>query len=235
MKNHVINGILKQKVSDPEIINKMFQLTQRPLLLPRNHHFLRALRVPAIQQPEWRLLCINSNLMKLFSIITVLAAAITCFSCSKSGPVAFTIENQAHIQIKSTVLVNIPSEIATPDVTTNSSEELSGVGSRPGLIKNTALKELRLTITNPEAKTFSFLKSVHIFISTSDDDKVEIAYLDDISADANTIWLITTGARLDKYIKGSSYKLRTQVTTREVLTENVDLLAEMKFDVLAGF
>lgn len=173
--------------------------------------------------------------MKLFSVTLAMAAILTCFSCGKSGGLWFIVENEAPIQIKSTVLVDIPFEIATPEVTTNSSEEFENAGTRASLVRNVNLKELTLSITNPEGKTFSFLKSVHLFISTSDSDEVEIAYLDNIPADADTISLTTTDAQLDSYVKASSYKLRTQVTIRETLTENVDLLAEVKFKVTAGY
>jgi hypothetical protein len=78
------------------------------------------------------------------------------------------------------------------------------------------------------------LKSIHIFISTSDSDEVELAYLDNIPADVDTISLITTAINLDNYIKASSYKLRTQVQVREALTENVDILTDVKFWVTAN-
>jgi hypothetical protein len=41
--------------------------------------------------------------------------------------------------------------------------------------------ELKLTITDPTDKP-SVLKSIHIFISTDDNDEIELAYLDDINS-----------------------------------------------------
>jgi hypothetical protein len=43
------------------------------------------------------------------------------------------------------------------------------------------LKELTVTITDPANKTFSFLKSIRLYIST-DANEIELAYKDDINS-----------------------------------------------------
>jgi hypothetical protein len=50
------------------------------------------------------------------------------------------------------------------------------------------LKELTVTITDPANKTFSFLKSIRLYIST-DADEIELAYKDDINSTSNTLTL----------------------------------------------
>ena len=95
------------------------------------------------------------------------------------------------------------------------------------------LKELNLSITDPSDKTYSFLKSVHMYISTTADDEIELGYQDNISSTSNTISLICTTQKLDKYIKASSYKIRTKVTTKETLTQDITVKADMKFRVTA--
>jgi hypothetical protein len=72
-----------------------------------------------------------------------------------------------------------------------------------------------------------------MYISTNADDEIELAYQDDINASSNTINLTCTIQRLDKYIKASSYKIRTTVTTRETLTQETTVKADMKFRVTA--
>lgn len=145
----------------------------------------------------------------------------------------FTISNETSIQIKSTSPINLPSEIITPDVTTNSSAEFENNKTKASLVKDVKLKSLKLMITNPSDKTFTFLKSVHLYISTTDSDEIELAYQDNINASTNSIDLICTDARLDQYIKADKYKIRTKVTLKETLTKDVTVKAEMKFKVTA--
>lgn len=145
----------------------------------------------------------------------------------------FTISNTASIQIKSNLPINLPSEIVTPDVTTNSSAEFKNNNTKASLVKDVKLKSLKLTITDPDGKTFTFLKSIHLYISTTDSDEIELAYQDNINSTANTIDLISTDARLDQYIKADKYKIRTEVTLKETLTKDVTVKADMKFRVTA--
>ncbi|MEO6173970.1 MAG: hypothetical protein ABIP27_02360 [Flavobacterium circumlabens] len=145
----------------------------------------------------------------------------------------FTISNNASIQIKSTSPINLPSEIITPDVTTNSSAEFKNNNTQASLVKDVKLKSLKLTITDPEGETFTFLKSIHLYISTTDSDEIELAYQDNINSTSNTIDLISTDARLDQYIKADKYKIRTKVTLKETLTRDVTVKADMKFNVTA--
>jgi alanine dehydrogenase len=127
----------------------------------------------------------------------------------------------------------LPVEIPTPDITTNSDEEFSNNGTRSDLVKEVYLSNLVLSIKSPEDKTFSFLKSIHIYIRTNDSDEVELAYKDNVNSDAKFINLDLTHERLDKYIKADSYKLRTEVSTRETLTQDVTIVVDMSFKVTA--
>jgi hypothetical protein len=87
------------------------------------------------------------------------------------------------------------------------------------------LKELTV-ITDPANKTFSFLKSIRLYIST-DNDEIELAYKDDINSTSNTLTLTPTGEKLDKYIKASSFKLRTEAVIKETLTTDITVKADI--------
>ncbi len=172
--------------------------------------------------------------MKSKSIALILFLAVFLNSCSAVDDLlTFTISNQASIQIKSSFPVNLPSEIITPDVTTNSSAEFANNKTKASLVKDVKLKSIKLTITNPADKTFTFLKSIHLFISTTDSDEIELAYQDNINETTNMIDLICTDKKLDQYIKSDKYKIRTQVTLKETLTKDVTVKADMKFKVTA--
>ncbi|MDR6843671.1 hypothetical protein [Flavobacterium granuli] len=170
---------------------------------------------------------------KKFSILVILALIITV-SCNEVDKLlTFTISDQTTFTVNSGLPFNTPFEAATPDVTTNSTTEFKNNNTNVDLVKDVKLEELKLTITSPADKTFSFLKSVHMFISTNANDEIELAFLDNISSTTNVLNLTCTSQKLDKYIKASSYKIRTSVTTKETLTQETTIKADMKFKVTA--
>lgn len=169
---------------------------------------------------------------KLIALTICLSVLLT--SCNTVDDLlSFNISNSASIKIKSTSPINLPSEIITPEVTTNSSAEFENNKTKASLVKDVKIRSLKLTISDPSDKTFTFLKSVHLYISTTNSDEIELAYADDINVSSNTIDLVCTDKRLDQYIKADSYRIRTQVTLKETLTKDVTVKADMKFRVTA--
>lgn len=169
---------------------------------------------------------------KLIALSLFLALFIS--SCDAVDDLlTFNISNQTSITIENSSPINLPSEIITPEVTTNSSAEFKNNNTDTDRVKDVKLKSLQLIIENPEDKTFTFLKSVHLYISTTDSDEIELAYQDNINSTSNRIDLICTDKKLDQYIKGDSYKIRTQVTMKESLTQDVTVKADMTFSVTA--
>ncbi len=167
--------------------------------------------------------------------ITVIALlGLLIVSCSViDSLLTFTVSNQTSFKIASGFPLNLATEIVTPDVTTNSSAVFENNNTKAGLVKDVKLDELILTITDPADKTFGFLKSIHLFISTDSSDEIELAYMDNINSNSNTISLICTSAKLDKYVKASSYKLRAKATVGETLTKDITVRSDMKFKVTA--
>ncbi|MBJ2125648.1 MULTISPECIES: hypothetical protein [unclassified Flavobacterium] len=168
-----------------------------------------------------------------FIALTVFLSILFSSCNTVDDLLTFTISNNASIKIQSTTPINLPLEIITPEVTTNSSAEFQNNKTKASLVKDVKIKSLKLTITDPSDKTFTFLKSIHLYISTANSDEIELAYQDNINVSSNTIDLICTDKRLDEYIKADSYKIRTQVTLKETLTKDVTVKADMKFKVTA--
>jgi hypothetical protein len=157
------------------------------------------------------------------------------FSCSKKDKLfTFNIANESSFTLVASTPVNIPVDIATPGVTTNSTQQFQNNNTNVTLVKDIRLNSLDLTITNPAGKTFSFLQSIHIYISTSASNEIELAYLDNISSTASSISLNTTVEKLDAYVKASSYNLRTKIVTSQVQTQNIDIKNNCKFTVTAN-
>jgi len=172
--------------------------------------------------------------MKTKTLVIVAPLSLFITSCSEVDKLlTFTISNQTSFKINSGLPLGSPFEAPTPDVTTNSTAEFKNNNTNVDLIKDVKLQELKLSITSPADKTFSFLKSVHLYISTTADDEIELAFQDDINSTANSINLTCTSQKLDKYIKASSYKIRTEVVTKETVTQDITINAGMKFKVTA--
>lgn len=171
--------------------------------------------------------------MKTKLSITAILFVVILSGCKKLG-VNFVLNHQTTFRVESSSPLNLPFETATPDVTTNSSQQFENNNTAANLIKEIKLEELKLTITSPSSKTFSFLKSVQIFISTNASDEIELASLDNLASTAQTLSLICTTQNLDKYVKASSYKLRTRVVTKETITQGVDIRTDLKFKVRAS-
>jgi len=172
--------------------------------------------------------------MKLKLITLSLFLSLFLSSCDAVDDLlTFNISNEASIKIKSTSPINLPTEILMPDVTTNSSVQFENNKTKASLVKDVKLRSLNLSISDPADKTFTFLKSIHLYISTTDSDEVELAYQENINTTANTIDLICTDKKLDQYIKADSYKIRTKVTLKETLTKDVTVKADITFRVTA--
>jgi hypothetical protein len=175
--------------------------------------------------------------IKIYAGITLLMLLV--FSCSAVDKLlTFTISDEYSFTIPGGIPGGIPAgetfNVPTPDITSSSSTEFKNNKTNANLVKDVKLSELKLTITDPVNRTFSFLKSIHVYISTDGNDKVELAYLDDINSPTNTISLKTTDNNLDKYIKASTYKLHFVVVTKEALTTEIKVNSEMKFKVTAS-
>jgi len=170
--------------------------------------------------------------IKLHTLFAFLALAIV--SCSViDNLLTFNISQQYSFEVPSGIPVGIPLSTSTPDMTNDSSQEFENNNSNVNLVKDVRLKELKLTITDPAEQTFSFLKSIHLYISTNDNDEIEIAYLDDINTNEKYINLTSTNKKLDKYIKASSFKIRAVAVTKETVTNNIAINADIKFRVTA--
>jgi hypothetical protein len=165
------------------------------------------------------------------SIATVIVLITSCNVIDDL--LTFTIDNQTTFKIESGFPLGTAFNVITPDVTTNSSSTFENNNTKAELVKDVKLSELKLTITDPTNKSFSFLKSIHLYISTDANDEIELAYLDEINSTSNVLNLTCTMQKLDKYIKASSYKIRTKAVIKESLTQDITVKSDMKFKVTA--
>ncbi|TDE28901.1 MULTISPECIES: hypothetical protein [Flavobacterium] len=172
--------------------------------------------------------------MKTKIYVSIITLLILITSCNVIDDLlTFSIDNQTSFKIESGFPLGTAHNLITPDVTTNSSSTFENNNTKAELVKDVKLSELKLTITDPSNKSFSFLKSIRLYISTDANDEIELAYLDEINSTSNTINLTCTKEKLDKYIKASSYKIRIKVVTKESLAQDITVKSDMKFKVTA--
>lgn len=172
--------------------------------------------------------------MKKYTYTALATICLFVASCSVVDQLlTFTISNQTTITIESGFLIGTATSIIIPEVTTNSSAEFENNNTKADLVKDVKLTELTLTITDPTNKTFSFLKSIELYISTDSSDEILLASKNDINSTTNTVVLMPTTVKLDKYIKAPSFKLRTQAVIKESITQDITVKGDMKFKVTA--
>lgn len=169
--------------------------------------------------------------LKAFLFFVLLTSSISCGKLNDL--LTFTIHDESSFKVNAYIPVSLPFEFSIPAVTTNSTSEFESNDTKAEYVKDVKLKKLVLTITSPERKKFTFLKSIFIYINTDDSNEILLAWKENVSSETSSIELETTDENLDIYIKNSSYRLRTKTTVRETLTQDVDIKVDMDYEVTA--
>jgi hypothetical protein len=170
--------------------------------------------------------------MRFGGLLTIIFLSVLSYCSEVEDLLTFNISDETQFTVQSTSPLNLPIEIATPSVTTNSTQKFENNNTKADLVKDVKLTELKLTVLTPN-RNFSFMKSIEIFISTSQTNEIKLAWLDQFPTTATMVNLSTTNAKLDEYVKAESYNLRTRVVTDESLSQSVDIKADIKFIVTA--
>jgi hypothetical protein len=147
----------------------------------------------------------------------------------------FNISNSADFTVPSASAINLPIDVATPDVNTSSQQSFENNNTRADLVENVSLTDLTLIITDPDDRTFSFLKSLEIYISNDSEGSTLLAEIQDIPETVGKeLQLETTGANLDEYITEDSYSLEFKAVTDKTTNSDTDFTADMVFEVRAA-
>ena len=165
-------------------------------------------------------------------IITVLIILmITQHSCKEVDKFTqFDMEYTSSITIPSSTIINIPFNVNTPDVQSNSKSTFEGNDTRADLIEEISLTKSVLTITSPSDGNFNFLKSVAIYINAEGLSESKIAWKDNIPNNSEkTLNLETTGSDLKEYIKKDEFTLEVETVTDETIA------VDHKIDVYSVF
>lgn len=133
----------------------------------------------------------------------------------------FDMEFDETVEVPSYIGINLPFNILTPAIRTNSESTFEINDTRKDLIEEIILTSLDLTLTSPSDADFSFLKSVSIFISADGLSETEIAFKDDIPSDIGAVLTLETlDVDIQEYIKKDQFSLRLNTVTDEILTSD---------------
>ena len=142
-------------------------------------------------------------------IILIIGIALSIIGCKKVAKLTqFNMEFNETVVIPSSAGVNLPFNVLTPDIQTNSESTFEINDTRKDLIEEIILTDIDLTISSPTNGNFNFLKSIEIYISADGLDEVKIAWKDSVPSNLTFLDLDVTGVDLKEYIKADKFSLR---------------------------
>jgi hypothetical protein len=176
---------------------------------------------------------LNFAAMKYFYLLFL--SLIAFASCKKEiVTVSFDTNHEFDFTIESsTGIINIPFNVATPEIEVNDEGTYENNDTRIDKIQEARLRLIRLQITNPPSKTFSFLKHVYLYIKADGLDEVLFASKENIDNNTQILQLDLNDINFAPYLKAGQYTLRTSVVIDEALGEDVDVNAQFKFHIVA--
>ncbi|MGM0566589.1 MAG: hypothetical protein ACQESX_07535 [Bacteroidota bacterium] len=172
--------------------------------------------------------------MKKTGIALVFGFLLFSQSCDEVDELlTFTIKNQTELEIENQIPVDTPFNVPTPDINSQSSQTFESNNTAASMVKEITLEKLELSIVSPDDFTFSFLKSIEIYISAGDEEQVMIASKDNIPEDAAVVDMDTQSENLRPYLIQDTYDLDFKVVTREAFAQDITLRADMEYKVKA--
>jgi hypothetical protein len=155
------------------------------------------------------------------ALVYVIAALIVLTSthCKRlSEFTQFEMNYMDTTVIESLVGINLPFNLISPNIKSNSETEFSIHDTRKDLIEFISLTELEMRLLTPSEKDLSFLKSIDIYIYAEGLDETLIAWKYDIpDTIGDTLILETTSEDLQDYIKKDIFNLKIQTVTDKLI------------------
>lgn len=165
----------------------------------------------------------------------ILICTVVFSSCVKlTKTTTFNLTISRDFTIPSTTTINLPFNIISPDIQTQSSSTFETNNTRADLVDKITLRSLAVTITSPSSGTFNFLKSVQLKLSANGLPDTVIAWKDNIPNDnVQSMDLTVSGVNLQSYLVQDKITLSLLSTTDELITSNYELHTQSVFGVEA--
>lgn len=171
--------------------------------------------------------------MKLITLIIGLAVFTLTNSCKKVDELTkFDMDYNTTVVIPSSSGINLPFNVISPSMSTNSEATFEVNDTRKDLIEEILLKKLELRVDSPNGGDFGFLESVEIYINAQDLNELKIAWYDNVPQNqGNTLEIFTTEADLKEYVKKDNFTLRVKTVTDEVIASDYHINIYSQFFV----
>lgn len=145
---------------------------------------------------------------------------------------SFNMDYDTEVTVPSSTGISLPFNIFTPDITTNSEATFEVNDTRKDLIQEISVTQLNLALSSPPGGSFSFLKSISIYLSADGLNEIKIAWKDPVpDAPGSAITLNVTTSDLKEYIKKDAFKLRVNTVTDELLATDHKINIHSAFHV----
>ena len=164
-------------------------------------------------------------------IIFLLLISSLIFGC-KNKLTNFHIDESFQATIPASSPIDLPFTVYTTEQTTNSEVEFESHDTRKDKIQQIILEDLIITISSPEGEDFSFLNSLEIYLSSTNQGEEKVAYLTEVPENiGNELTCNVVGQDLQKFVKDDTYKIRLVTVTDEIITQDIDVSVYTNFFV----
>ncbi len=155
-------------------------------------------------------------------MIFCLCMLVSFFGCDQIDSLTqFNLEYNEEVVVPSATGVDLPLDIFTPDIESNSESKFAVNDTKKEFIEHISLKSMRLTLTSPAEGDFSFLESINIYINADGLEEQKIASLDEIPQNPGDVLnLEVADVDLQEYIKKDRFSLRLNTVTDEIITSD---------------
>tara|TARA_R110000787_G_scaffold43892_2_gene107534 strand:+ start:125384 stop:125920 length:537 start_codon:yes stop_codon:yes gene_type:complete len=157
--------------------------------------------------------------LKLLASFIILTLVLGCDKLDELTQ--FNISYTEEVVIESSVVIDLPFNIYTPEINSNSESTFDNNNTHKDLIEYIELTSMILEINSPSNRNFDFLNSIEIFITAENQPEVRMAWKDNIPSNSgNIIELETSSDDLKDYIKQDKFTLRLETVTDELITSD---------------
>jgi hypothetical protein len=146
----------------------------------------------------------------------------------------FDIDYSDKVVVESLIGINLPFNLITPAITTNSESSFEINDTRKDLIEEIHAKSIKLTLTLPESGDFKFLNSIKVYISADGLEEKLLAWKDTVPVDAGkTFNLDCSPEDFQDYIKKDEIFLRMNTVTDKLILTDQEIQIDAVFEVNA--
>lgn len=176
----------------------------------------------------------SKNLLGALSLLLITISISSCELFDQATKVEFDMEFGSSVKIPSSSGLNLPFDLFTPDITTNSESTFGIQNTQKELVETVNLTSMVLTITSPSSQRFDFLKEVTLYIDADGLGEVQIAYAENIPDNiGNELELTVAGNNLKDYITKDKFTIRVKTVTDKTVNQEVRIDIDSKFHIIA--